>query len=169
MISDINLQIADSWTPTPSSGASAVNTTTVDLAGTALTAMTGSIAAGDALSRNISDGEPLYVVINILTAPTTATSVTFFLQTSTAADGTGSPVTFCTAPTIEIAQLPVGKQVKIRVDNPENLDLQRYLGLGVTAVGGAIAALEVDAFLVHGDQAGPGRQYPTSVVIPDSF
>ncbi len=177
MISDINTTLATAWAPTPATGSQEALTTTVDLAGTALSVMTdptdgdATIAAGTALNRDIAQGEGLYLLFTCTnaSAPTTVANVTFRVTTSDAADNS-SNTDIDQSVSVAVASLVSGKQIAIRLSNSTGVTMGRYLGAEVYAGGGSgsLDNLTLNVQLVHGDPRAPVG-YPTAFIAPDSF
>lgn len=175
MISDINLQVASSQVLTTAAGARTVTEDSVDVAGTALTAMTNPnggahIAAGASLQRDIGEGEPLYLVFTNVGGATFSgvTSVVFEFITSENAN-LSSPRVVCRTDEIPVASMVAGKEIPLRIMfDPEFKDntLDRYVGGAVSAVGGTtLANATIDCHIVHGNQKGGKKFYPTAITI----
>lgn len=131
------------------------------------TAVTGAAATrlvGDVINlqqaRDIGNGQPVYAVVQVVTAPTGADTVKFQIvsdaQAAIATDGTQ---TIHAATDAEaIADLPVGTTFVLALPL-EGKAYEQYLGFQVVNAGAtALASLEVNAFLTldpHGWQAYP--------------
>jgi len=176
MISDINLQVATSQVLTTAAGGRTVTESSVDVGGVAVSAMTDpaglgvNLAPGASLTRDIGEGEPLYLVFTNVGSATFSgvTSVVFELVTS-ATGLLGSPTVLIRTDEIPVASMVAGKEIVLRVQfDPEFKDsiLQRYLGGAVSAVGGTnLANATIDAHFVHGNQKGGKKFYPTSTIV----
>lgn len=175
MISDINLQIASAQVLTTAAGSNTVTEDSVDLAGVALTAMTNPnggahIAAGAGLQRDIGEGEPLYMVFTNVGGATFSgvTSVNFRVITSESWNL--SPARLITRTNdIPVAEMVAGKEIVLRIQmDPadKNNTLDRYIGGAVGAVGGTtLANATIDCHIVHGNQKGGRKFYPTAITI----
>lgn len=126
----------------------------VAVAGAAATRLVGDVI--DLVKvRDIGNGEPVYLVVQVDVAPTGADTVEFILasdaQAAIAVDGSATPH-FKTG-AVAIASLPAGKRYAVALPR-EGAVYERFLGLLVTNVGAvALATLQVSAFLTR-DPAG---------------
>ena len=177
MIADKNLELATAWQPTPAVGAAGILATTWDAGQVALSVMTdpangdATIAAGDALRRDVGVGEPVFLVFTVNAVATGSTSASLRVITSDNADGS-SPTTLCQTPSFDPRStgISVGQQIAVRLDNPLKLALKRYIGVSIYNNSGApVAALSLKVHVVHGDQTGPQVSYPTAFIAPDGF
>lgn len=176
MISDINMQIASTQVLTTAAGARTVTEDAVDVAGVALTAMTNPnggtpIAAGARLQRDIGEGEPLYMVFtNVGGATFTGvTSVVFEVITSENTN-LSAPRVLIRSAEIPVATMVAGKEIVLRIQlDPADKDntLDRYMGGAVSAIGGGgpLANASIDCHIVHGNQKGGKKFYPTSIIV----
>lgn len=160
---------------TTAAGARTVSNNTVDIGSVALSAMTSptggaNIAAGASLPRDISEGEPLYMVFtNVGGATFTGvTTVTFEIITS-ASSALTSPRILVRSDAIPVATMVAGKEIVMRIQldsKAKNSTLDRYLGAAVSAVGGTtLANATLDAHIVHGNQKGGNKFYATSIIV----
>ena len=176
MISDINLQVMTSQVINPATGAQELSASSVAVGGVAITAMTANssgtaIVAGGDLGNDIGEGEPLYLIFtNVGGATFTGvTSVVFEFVTSVNADLSSPRVIIRTAE-IPVGTCVAGFEVPIRIQlDPadKNSQLDRYIGAGISAVGGAgpLANATIDAHFVHGNQKGGMKFYPSAIIV----
>jgi len=165
MITDENLTLADGQA-VASSGAVLSTNVWDTSAGVAQTAMTGGIAEGAQLLKNFDEGEPLYVLVRHSGANnfSGATSLKIEVIQSAATD-MSSPDILASTDTLTPAEFPAGATVAMRLENPsDGVEPKRYIAVRYTPAGGTSANLTIDAFIVHGNQAGPSKLYPTSIV-----
>lgn len=109
-------------------------------------------------ARDIGNGQPVYAVISIDTAPTGADTVEFqIVSDSTATPAVdGTQTVHVSTGAVAIANLPVGKTFVLTLPLEGN-EYEQYLGFQAKNVGAtALADLAVNAFLTldpHGWQA----------------
>lgn len=176
MISDINLQIASAQAINVAAATEVQTEDSIDVGGTALTEMstpegtkTGTVldvlAAGGALQRDISEGEPLYMVFTITTAITGVTTAKFRVIHSANANLSSGRI-MVESDAIPIASLTAGTQVVMRIQfdpaNPEDT-LERYFGGALIGTGTGPMVGTIDCHIVHGNQAGGKKFYPTAI------
>lgn len=119
------------------------------------TGAAGTYLVGDVVdlevARDVGQGYPLYLVINIETTATSGGSATasFTLasdaQAAIAADG--SATAHLTTPVVAVAALVAGKNMLKAVIPMEGLEYERYLGILQTTAVAAFTAGKIDAFL----------------------
>lgn len=119
------------------------------------TGAAGTYLVGDVVdlevARDVGQGYPLYLVINIETTATSGGSATasFTLasdaQAAIAADG--SATAHLTTPVVAVAALVAGKNMLKAVIPMEGLEYERYLGILQTTGVAAFTAGKIDAFL----------------------
>jgi len=104
-------------------------------------------------SRDIGEGEDLYVNFAVSTAFSGGTSVTFIVETSDAEAFGSGVVTIGTSGAVAIASLTAGTNIPVRI-NPQWASVgKRYVRCKYTTVG-AVTAGAVFADMVHGIQDG---------------
>ena len=165
MITDVKLTLADGQVVNSSGAVLSTNIWDTS-AGVAQTAMTGGIAEGAQLLKNFDEGEPLYVIVRHSGASnfTGATSLKIEVLQSAATD-MGTPDILASTDALTAAEFPAGGTVAMRLENPsDNMEPKRYVAVRYTPAGGTSANLTIDAFIVHGNQAGPSKLYPTSIL-----
>lgn len=179
MICDTNNQLADNQAISVATATFQPTESSIDVGGTSRSALThpegtatgnvlNTLAAGSNLQRDIAEGEPLYVVFTITTAFAGVTSVNFSIISATNEALTAGVRTMIKSDNIAVANLTAGTQVVMRVQfDPANKNdtLERYFGAGCTGVGGTTLTGNWDVHLVHGNQAGGKKFYPTATII----
>ena len=119
------------------------------------TAGTGRALVGDVIdlgvARGIADGQPLYLVIQITTAPTSggAATVSFELASDAAAAiaTDGSATEHITTSSFAIATLVAGYELIIPLPVSGNNAFERYLGILQNVGTAALTAGAINAFL----------------------
>lgn len=113
----------------------------------------GTYNVGDVVDmsnvRDIGNGQPIYLIITIDTAPTGATTCEFKLVSDSAAPPAtdGSATQHWASGAIAIANLPAGHKFVVPLP-AEGSVYEEFLGVQETNVGaGALASLKVNAFL----------------------
>lgn len=98
--------------------------------------------------RDIGNGEPLYLVLQVTTAFAGAgATVTFDLCSDSTADLATSKTTHLSTGAIPVANLAVGKQYSFAL--PHGATYERYLGLWETVAATNLSAGAVNAFLTR--------------------
>lgn len=113
---------------------------------TELTAGDTQLSANVNTGRDMGGGEPMWLIIDIIQAPTGGTSVDFQLITS-ASSSMSSPVIMLDLTAIVIASLTLGTQLKFKL--PRSAAWLQWIGLqavtvGTMTAGAYIAWLGVD-------------------------
>lgn len=176
MIADKNLELATAWAPRPPLNSTFTLATTVDLNGVALSRMTdptdgdATIDEEDNLARDISQGEPMFIVFTVNAVGGGSTSCELQVAVSDNDDGSSGTV-ICRTPDFNPATgIAVGDQIALQVSNPLKLAKQRYLTVRIrNNLGATMTLLSLQVHLVHGDPTGPQVYYPTSFISPDGF
>jgi hypothetical protein len=117
------------------------------------TAATADAILGDVIDRgstptltDIGTGEPIYLVIQVTTALTDATSLRIRLVSDSTANLATSKTTHWDSGVIAIASWPVGTKFVVAV--PWDATVERYVGLWQNVVG-TLGAGAVNAFLTR--------------------
>lgn len=176
MIADKNLELATAWAPRPPVGSTFTLATTVDLNGVALSRMTdptdgdATINENENLARDISQGEPLFIVFTVNAVGGASTNCELRVAVSDNDDGS-SGTTICRTPDFNPQSgIAVGDQIALQVSNPLKLAKQRYLTVQIkNNAGGTMTDIDLQVHLVHGDPTGPQVYYPTAFISPDGF
>jgi hypothetical protein len=125
------------------------------------TGAAGSYLIGDVIDlgdeRDIGQGEPLYLVIQVDTLATSGSTATgTFSLCSDAQEAiavNGSQTTHLVSPTFAVAAMTAGKSILVAVLPREGNAYERYLGIVQTTASAAFTAGKIDAFLTM-DPAG---------------
>jgi len=180
MIVDKNLELASSWIPTPANSAAETLTTTWDCAGVAFSRMTDpvngdlTIAAGTALDREPGAGEPVYVVFTVRALGSGSGSNNCAFRVFTADNDTGSSGNTIICQTTSFnprsgGDLKVGQRIALRLENPIQKTMKRFIGVSIyNNGGGTMADFDVAVHIAHGDQSGPQVTYPTAFIAPSA-
>jgi hypothetical protein len=119
------------------------------------TGVVASYLVGDVIdlqtARDIGQGYPLYLVVNIETTATSGGSATASLSLASDAQAAiavdGSQTVHVTTPVVAVADLTAGKNMAKVVIPMEGLVYERYLGIIQITAGAAFTGGKIDAFL----------------------
>lgn len=141
MIIDDRLELSDSQAVT----ASAVSTDQIDL---------GPVTNNTL--RDVANGKPLFLVIQVDTSATAAgaATVTFSLESDSTNDLATSATVHATSAAIGKATLVAGYQLVIPVPAGQK-NFERYLGVRYTVATGPLTAGAFSAFITDEPQAAP--------------
>lgn len=106
------------------------------------------------VARDIGEGEALYMMFSVDSAPTTPTTVEFQVISS-ASSNLSSPTVLGTSGAIAIASLPAGTLIPVRINAKIASLGQRYLGANYVPAGGTTTTSGTyTAGVTHGIQDG---------------
>lgn len=138
MIMDENLEFADA----------------VDVSGTAGSALIGDVV-DLGVARDVGNGQPMYVVVQMSTAASGGTSIDFQVRTDDSATiNTSTGTLHASTGAIAVANLTAGKTYVFALPL-EGEAYERYMGIVVTRVG-TVSTADINAFLTfdpHGWKA----------------